>query len=128
MVKLVRTTNPGASAYLKGKGFTPLPSEAVNGQLMNRFSKKSAKGAELIIKTQSLTTDRKAHNIVDYNITPNTFAATIAKELLAAKFKIATNIHDKTKDNKLYDNGTYTVSVYTFTDKRLPAAIEIRVK
>lgn len=129
LIKLARASHPDATKYITTTlHFSLIASGNVNGQVVSKYSKSDGKLVESIIKTQSPAADKSLHAIIDYSVKPKTTADAIARELEKAKFKAVRKIHDKNKDDRLYENAQYTVSVYTFADKRFPAAIELRVK
>jgi len=129
LLKLAKASHPDATKYMTTNlHFSLVTSGNVNGQVVTKYAKSDGKQVESIIKTQSPAADKSLHGVIDYSVKPKTAAAGIIKELEKAKFKAVRKIHDKYKDDRLYENAECTVSVYTFADKNFPAAIELRIK
>ena len=129
LIRLAKASHADATNYITTKlHFSLVSSGNVNGMVMSKYAKSDGKLVESVIKMQSSDADKNVHGIIDYSIKPKTAAEAIIKELEKAKFKASRKIHDKTKDDRLYENAECTVSVYVFADKRFPAAIELRIK
>lgn len=130
LIKLVSTDYESSKALLsQTKGFNALPQLNVAGTPIEQFNKNGKPGVtELIVKSQWKDELRIAHKYVHYDVRPQSYAATIIEQLTAGGFSLKSKEKDEYKSVWLFEDQKYTFSIYTFSESKLPASIEIRAK
>jgi hypothetical protein len=130
LINLVSASNAQAKIYLTNqKHFIALPIIDTEGATIVQFSKNDIKGiTELIVKTAWQDNKRAIHPILSYDVRPKSYADIIVGQLKLSAFRLISCHHDEGKNELLYDDGKFTISIYTFTQRKLPASIEIHIK
>jgi hypothetical protein len=128
MLNISKLSHDQANQYLTTeKHFTLLSSIAVYSQKISQFKKETAGTYQLIVKSQWKDRDRIFPS-VHYDIKPSSNVDAIISELDQLGFKLISKEDDSRKHVRLYDNGSFTLIIYTFNEKKLPASVEIHGK
>jgi hypothetical protein len=129
LIKLANISHNEAAVFLTTeKYFKLLSSTKIYGEYISQYCRSDSKSKETIIKNQWRDTDKIARGIIHYEFKPELYVNSIIKELRELKFKIVSKIDDNHKKVWLYDNGLYTISIYTFKNRQLPTSVELHVK
>jgi len=130
LIKLTSLNHEQAKNYLTNeRKFSALPIIDTVGAKIFQFTKAGAPSVtELIIKSAWRDDRGLEHPFVHYDVRPKAYTDVILHQLKSADFRLVSHESDKYKTVFLYENERFTVSVYTFSEKKLPASIEVRVK
>ena len=130
LINLTQITYKQAKEYLTNeKKFKALPVIDTVGATISQFAKNDQPGVtELVVKSAWLGKHGFGHPFVHYDVTPKAYADVILSQLKSAAFRLISHETDKYKTVFLYENEKFMVSVYTFSEKKMPAAIEIHIK
>jgi hypothetical protein len=129
LINLVSMSHEQAKAYLTHeKHFVALPIIDKQGTTIAQFSKNDVHGiTELVVKS-AWQDKRVTHPFLHYDVRPKSCANIIVDQLKRAAFRLISQENDAGKKVLLFDNDRFMISIYTFTEKKLPASIEIHVK
>jgi len=130
LIKLTSLSHDQAKSYLtKERKFSALLIIDTVGAKISQFTKAENPGiTELIIKSAWRDDRGLEHQTVHYDVRPKAYAAIILHQLKLADFRLVSHDSDKHKTVFLYENERFTVSVSTFSERKLPASIEVHVK
>ena len=130
LISLISIDYESSKTYLtQSKGFNALPVLNAKGTPIEQFNKNDKPGVtELIVKSQWMDEQRVIHKVVHYDVRPQSYALTIIDQLKADSFSLKSKEKDEYKSVWLFENQKYMISVYTFSESKAPASIEIHVK
>jgi len=130
LISLISMDYESSKTYLtQSKGFNALPVLDAKGTSIEQFNKHDNPGVtELIVKSQWVDDQRVVHKYIHYDVRPQSYALTIIEQLKTDSFSLKSKKADKNKSVWLFENQKYTISIYTFSEAKFPAAIEIHVK
>jgi hypothetical protein len=112
---------------IKDKYFTLLSSRSVYNSTISQLRRDSLGINEVVIKSQWVD-HGKTIPAVHYELTPASKANIIINQLHGLDFKLRSKEDDSLKHVRLYDNGSFTLSIYTFKGQKIASSIEIHGK
>jgi hypothetical protein len=128
LIKLSVYSHSYTTKYLTGeKQFKFIPIKTKYNIVVSQYGKGEGKSNELIVKTQWVYHNREIPSI-DYEFKDVAYLEPFLKQVQQFGFKLASEEKDANKHVRLYDNGAYTLSVYTYTEKKLPVSTELHGK
>lgn len=121
-------SHPQAIQYLTTeKHFKLSSSKTIYNQTISQFVKDTLGMGEAVIKHQ-WEDNKRIIPSVHYEAKPRSYIEAILKELQHSNFKLSTKQDDSRKHYLLYENDSFSVIIYIFEDKKLPASIEVHGK
>jgi hypothetical protein len=129
LIKLVNLPYDSATDYITAqKQFKLISSTVVYKTPIYQYGKGSKTNSESVVKSQWRESDKAIYPFVHYDFKQQLYAKTIIKQLADSQFNLKSKEVDTRKTVWLYENDRYLINIYTYTDTKLSASLELHVK